>query len=96
MADFDPNKFSDMLDDYIEIADANIQQEYKRELNALHGLTPDQVKQFGGTTTQLNDIIAEVEKARDQNLKQAALIANLKQLGQSTYNLAQKISALVP
>ena len=61
--------------------------ELKRELNALRGLTPQQIDAFGGTTEQLDAIIAEVNKAAEQNLKQAALIDNIKNLGQSTYEL---------
>ena len=93
---FDPKAFEDMMDEYIEIADANSSQEYKRELNALKGLSPDQIEQFGGTTSQMDEIIREVENAKDNNLKQAALLDNLKNLGQSTYDLAKKVSALVP
>lgn len=96
MPGFDPNAFEDMMDDYIEVADANIKQEYKRELNALRGLSPEQIEQFGGTTSQMDAIIKEVQNAKDNNLKQAALIANLKKLGQSTYDLAKKVSALIP
>ena len=96
MPGFDPNAFADMMEDYIEIADANIKQEYKRELNALRGLTSEQLEQFGGTTSQLDQIIAAIAQASDQNLKQAALIDNLKQLGSSTYALARKVSALIP
>lgn len=96
MPGFDPNSFADMMDDYIEIADANIKLEYKRELNALKGLSPNQIEQFGGTTSQMNDIIKEIENAKNKNISQAALIDNLKQLGQSTYDLAKKVSALVP
>jgi len=96
MTGFDPDSFENMMDDYIEIADANIKQEYKRELNALKGLSPKQIEQFGGTTSQMDEIIKEIENAKDKNLKQATLIDNLKKLGQSTYDLAKKVSALVP
>ena len=44
----------------------------------------------------MDAIIKEVQNAKDNNLKQAALIANLKKLGQSTYDLAKKVSALIP
>lgn len=96
MPSFDPNSFASMMDDYIEIADKNIKQEYTRELNALKGLSKEQIVRFGGTTSQINEIIEEVENAKDKNLKQAALVDNLKELGQSTYELAKKVSALVP
>ena len=96
MSGFDPNAFSNMMDDYIEIADANIKQEYKRELNALKGLSLEQIEQFGGSTAQMDEIIKEVENAKDKNLKQAVLIDNIKNLGQSTYDLAKKVSALIP
>ena len=96
MPGFDPNAFEGMMDDYIEIADANIKREYKRELNALKGLSSEQIEEFGGTTSQMDEIIKEVNNAKDKNLKQAALINNLKKLGESTYDLAKKVSALVP
>ena len=96
MPDFDPTAFASMMDDYIEIADASIKQEYKRELNALKGLSHEQILQFGGTSSQMDEIIKQVETAKDKNLDQAALIDNLKRLGQSTYALAKNVSALVP
>ena len=95
MNQFNPDAFADMMDEYIEIADANIKAEYKRELNSLRGLTPAQIQQFGGTTEQMDDIIREIEKARVDNLTQAQLLDNLKQLGESTFQLAKHVSALV-
>lgn len=96
MPEFDPSIFEDMMDDYIEVADQNLSKEYKRELNSLRGLSPEQIVQFGGTSSQMVEVIQELEKARDANLNQAALLNNLKNLGESTYNFAKKISALVP
>lgn len=96
MPSFNPNAFADMMDDYIETVGENLNIEYKRELNALKGLSEEQIKIFGGTTSQMEDIIKEVENAKILNLLQAGLIDNLKALGQSTYNLAKKVSALVP
>ena len=96
MAGFDPNAFANKMDEYIEIADAEIKQEYKNELDELKGLSAEQIEQFGGTTSQMDDIIKEVENARDNNLKQAALVGNLKTLGKKTYELAKKVSALIP
>lgn len=85
-----------MVDTYIETADRDFNSEYKRELNALRGLSSEQIEHFGGTTEQMEEIIKEVETATDKNLKQAALIDNIKALGSSTYELAQKVSALIP
>lgn len=96
MSDFDPNAFASQMDNYIKVADGNLSQEYQNELSTLNGLTDAQIQQFGGTTTQMNEIIAEVEKAKNQNLSQAQLTDNLKALGKSTYDLAQKVSKLVP
>lgn len=96
MPGFDPNSFASMMDDYIEIADASIKQEYKRELNALKGLSAEQILHFGGTTSQMNDIIKEIENAKEKNLKQAELVDNIKKLGKSTYDLARVVSALIP
>ena len=96
MTDFDPNSFADMMDDYIEIADANIKKEYQRELNAIKGLSEDKINEFGGVTSQMEDIIKEIEKAKESNLTQAELINNITILGKSTYSLAKKVSALIP
>lgn len=96
MPGFDPNAFESMMDEYIDIADANIKQEYKRELNALKGLSEEQIEMFGGSSSQMDGIVKEIESAKSKNLKQAALIDNIKTLGDSTYQLARKISALVP
>jgi hypothetical protein len=96
MTDFDPNSFADMMDDYIEIADANIKQEYQRELNALKGLSENKINEFGGATSQMEDIIKEIEKAKESNITQAELINNITILGKSTYSLAKKVSALIP
>jgi hypothetical protein len=96
MTDFDPDSFADMMDDYIEIADANIKQEYQRELNALKGLSEAKLNKFGGATSQMEDIIKEIEKAKESNLTQAELVNNIAILGQSTYSLAKKVSALIP
>jgi uncharacterized radical SAM superfamily Fe-S cluster-containing enzyme len=96
MPGFDPNAFANMMDDYLDVADSKFNIECKRELNMLKGLSEQQIQHFGGTTTQMDDIIKEVEHAKDTNLKQAQLIANIKKLGSSTYELAKKVSALIP
>jgi hypothetical protein len=96
MSEFDPNAFGNMMDDYIEIADAKIKLEYQRELNALKGLSSEQIAEFSGTTSQMESIISVIEKAKESNLKQAALIDNIRTLGATTYNLAKKVSALIP
>lgn len=96
MSGFDPYKFANMMDDYIEVADERLKVEYQRELNALRGLTPEQLQEFGGNTTEMDAIIKELELAKEQNLQQAVLVENLKALGESTYALAKKLSALIP
>ena len=96
MARFDPDEFASMLEVYIEVADADIKNELRRELNSLRGLTDEQIERFGGTTEQVEAIINEVESAADGNLQQAELIENLKKLGESTYGLARKVLAIVP
>jgi len=96
MPGFDPNEFAGAMDEYIEVADANIKNEYVLQIDALRGLSPEKIQQFGGTTSQMDAIIKEIENAKDNNLSQAALLDNLKQLGQGTYDLARQVSALVP
>ena len=56
---FDPNKFQTMVDTYIETADRDFNSECKRELNALRGLSSEQIEHFGGTTEQMEEIIKE-------------------------------------
>ena len=84
------------MDVYIEVADKEIKNQLRKELEALRGLTPEQIEEFGGTTEQIDAIVGEVEKATNANLKQAELIENLKSLGDSTYELAKKVLAVVP
>lgn len=96
MAGFDPQKFASLMDDYIEIAEQNLELEYQRELNAMRGISADKLNEFGGDTSQMEEIIKELEEAKEKNLKQAELINNLKKLGETTYGLAKKISALIP
>ena len=48
MARFDPDEFVSTLDVYVEVADAAIEDELKRELNSLRGLTDVQIAQLRG------------------------------------------------
>lgn len=93
---FDPNKFKEKVNDYIVIADGDYDIKYSKELEQLRGLTGEQITHFSGNATQLNEIIAELEKAKQTNVSQAQLISNVKSLGKSTYQLARKVSDLIP
>ncbi len=73
-----------------------IKQKYAQELQDMEGLSDEEIEQLGGTTSQMNEVIKEVQNATDQNLKQADLINNLKKLGKSTYSLAKKILDFLP
>ena len=96
MSDFDPNAFKSRLDTFIQEADEDVSNKYQSDLDSFSGLSEAQIHQFGGTTQQMKEIIAEVDKAKSQNISQAQLIDNIKALGKSTYELAQKVTSLVP
>lgn len=93
---FDPEKMRRKLATHIEIVDDRITDKYRQELHDLEGFDEALLAEFGGTSEQLDEIIAELEKARLMNLSQAQLLDNLRALGSSTYNLARKVSDLVP
>ncbi len=95
MPGFNPEDFKSKIEEYIKIADGELIKTYEDELDVLKGLSSEQIKQFGGSTSQMDEIIKEVEKAKNGNLKQAALIDNIKTLGQSTYDLAKNLSKII-
>jgi len=61
------------------------------ELDKLQGLSQAQITEYAGNTEDMSDIIAEVQKATQNNLSQAQLIGNIKSLGASATNLAKKV-----
>ncbi len=93
---FDKNRMRKKKEAYLEVIDQQLSEKYQSEISDLQGFDDELLTEFGGTTEQLNHIIAELETAKNQNLSQASLIANLKALGSSTYELARKVSELVP
>lgn len=96
MPGFDPSKFASRMDEYVDVPADQLPGQYTKELNALKGLSPEQIQSFGGTTAQMDEIIREVNTAKEKNLKQADLVDNLTKLGKGTYELAKKVSALIP
>jgi translation initiation factor 2B subunit (eIF-2B alpha/beta/delta family) len=96
MAAFDPHSYRNKLSKFIAIADAELEQKYAQEIDDLKGLSEQEIKEFGGTTSQMQTVINELEKATQQNLSQAALIKNIKELGDSSYQFAKTVSDLIP
>ena len=93
---FDPNKMRKKLQTHISLADKELSEKFSEELGDLSGFSDEMLAEFSGTTEQLDSIISELKKAVQQNLSQAKFVENVKSLGASTYNLAKKISDLVP
>ena len=69
--------------------------ELSGELNKLKSLSATQINAFGGSTEDMNAIIAEVKKATQNNLNQAQLIGNIKALGESATTLAKKVISFI-
>jgi hypothetical protein len=70
-------------------------EQLSTELDKLQNLSQAQIAEFGGSTEDMSDIIAEVQKATENNLSQAQLIGNIKSLGASATNLAKKVMSFM-
>jgi len=84
------NRFSDLFAE----ADAAFNGKYKKELNALTGLSKEEIDSVTPGTTDLqiySVLIKVVEKASKDNLSQAQLIANIKELGEIAVKIAKKV-----
>jgi len=83
------NRFSDLFAE----ADEAFNGKYKKELNALTGLSKEEIDAVTPGTTDLkvySVLIKVVEKASKDNLSQAQLIANIKELGDIAIKIAKK------
>jgi len=88
------NRFSDLFAE----ADAAFNGKYKKELNALTGLSKEEIDSVTPGTTDLqiySVLIKVVEKASKDNLSQAQLIANIKELGEIAVKIAKKVPQFV-
>jgi hypothetical protein len=75
-------------------ADAAFNGSYKNELDKLHGLSRAEIDSIIPGTTDLqiySVLIKVVEKASKDNLSQAQLIENIKELGDVAVKIAKKI-----
>lgn len=93
---FNKDKMRKKKEAYLDVIDQEISQKYQSEIDDLQGFDDELLAEFGGTTVQLDNIITELEAAKSKNISQANLINNLKALGSSTYELARKVTELVP
>ena len=84
------NRFSDLFAE----ADAAFNGQYKKELNELMGLSKEEIDAVipGTADLQMYSILIKVvEKASKDNLSQAQLIDNIKNLGELAVKIAKKI-----
>lgn len=84
------NKFSQLFAD----ADAAFNGVYKKELDKLTGLSRDEIDSITPGTEDLrvySVLVKVVENASKENLSQAELIENIKELGDIAVKLAKKI-----
>ena len=84
------NKFSQLFAD----ADAAFNGGYKEELDKLTGLSTDEIDSITPDTEDLrvySVLVKVVENASKENLSQAELIENIKELGDIAIKIAKKI-----
>lgn len=75
-------------------ADAAFNGKYKDELNKLMGMSKEEVDSVTPGTTDLqiySVLIKVVEKASKDNLSQAQIMKNIKELGEVAVKIAKKI-----
>ena len=78
-------------------ADAAFDGIYKKELNELTGLSKEEIDAITSDAEDLrvySVLIKVVEKASMENLKQAQLIEDIKELGDVAVKIAKKIPGL--
>jgi vesicle coat complex subunit len=87
------NRFKEMFKE----ADKAFNGTYGNELNALMGLSKDEIDSVTPDTTdlQMYSILVEVVKdASRKNLSQAKLVENIKELGDLAVKIAKKVPQL--
>lgn len=82
-------RFDDLFDD----ADAafNANEKYKKELEALTGLSKDAIRSVTPDTKDYDALIKVVQQASKENLSKAQLVDNIKELGDVAVKIAKKI-----
>ena len=74
------------------------QGQYKNELNALMGLSKEEIDRITPDSTDLEiyaQLISVVKEASADNIKQAELKANIMELGKVGIEIAKRIPALI-
>ncbi|MFA9370985.1 MAG: hypothetical protein ACERIH_04690 [Labilibaculum antarcticum] len=84
------NRFSNLFAE----ADAAFNGKYKKELNELTGLSKEEIDAVtpGTADMQMYSVLTKVvEQASRDNLSQAQLIKNIKELGDLAVKIAKKV-----
>ena len=85
-----PNRFDQLFED----ADAAFNGQYKDELACLTGMSKAEIDAVTPGTSDLaiySVLVKVVEDASKQNLSQAQLIDNIKELGEVAVKIAKKV-----
>ena len=85
------------FDDLFAEADAAFNGKFKSELNALSGMSREEIDSVSPGTTDLQTysvLIKVVEKASKDNLTLAELAENIKELGDVAVKIAKKVPSL--
>lgn len=78
-------------DDLFKEADDAFSEKYKDQLQKLKGLSKDEVALITPNIEDYTALIKVVEAASKNNLAQAELVQNIKQLGAVAIKIAKKI-----
>jgi len=84
------NKFSKLFEE----ADALFDGKYSSEIEALHGITIEEIKEISGEVEGIkiySVLLKVVEQASKDNLSQAELGEHIKELGSVAVKLAKKV-----
>tara|TARA_R110001632_G_scaffold23425_2_gene66295 strand:+ start:878 stop:1159 length:282 start_codon:yes stop_codon:yes gene_type:complete len=87
------NKYTKLAEE----ADKAFNGDYSNELNDLVGLSKEELESVIPNTESKNTYLAlikVVEQASKENIKQADLISNIKELGDVAVNIAKKVPGL--
>ena len=82
---------------FVQKADESFNGNYKEELYQLTGLSKDEINSVTPDTEDLRTyyvLLKVVEKASRQNLTQAELVDDIKELGDVAIKIAKKIPSL--
>lgn len=83
--------------DKFKEANSSFNQKYQKELNALKGLTEQEIKSIipeGFDRKKRNELIQVIEQAAKKNKTQAQLVDDIKDLGDIAVKIAKKYTDL--